>query len=133
MTVVLANGCFDVFHAGHLAHLKEARMMGDKLIVALTMDEYVNKREGMPINTWTDRADLLRELRCVDEVFCTRSAVEAIYDVKPDIFVKGIDYAGGDKFTEDIAGACKAVGASIAYTTSMKRSAEEIIRKAIGG
>src|SRR3990167_1992242 len=128
--VVLCNGCFDIFHAGHLAHLKEARQLGDTLVVALTLDAYVNKGPSRPINLWEDRAELLRELRCVDRVIPTTSAVAAILYLRPTIFVKGVDYAGGGKFTENISETCLQVGAVLCYTRSPKQSASEIIRRA---
>ena len=131
MHKVLANGCFDILHDGHLQHLREARAMGDYLVVALTEDAFVNKGPGRSINHWPERADLLRELRCVDEVITTRSACEAIRAVRPTIFVKGIDYSLGDKFTEDVAGACKEVGCELRFTSAPKQSAKEIITKAI--
>lgn len=129
MIRVLANGCFDILHAGHLAHLKEARAMGDFLIVSLTVDSHVNKGPRRPIYTWEDRAALLRELRCVDQVERSKNAVDAILAWRPDIFVKGIDYAGGGAWTEDILAACKEVGAAIRFTSSPKMSASETIRK----
>lgn len=122
---------FDLIHSGHISHLRQAREMGDKLVVALTGDEHVNKGPGRPINDWYSRANVLRELRCVDDVVWTDSSVGSIRLIKPRIFVKGIDYAGGDKFTEDVAAACKEVGAELRYTTSPKMSATEIIRKAM--
>lgn len=131
MIKVLANGCFDVLHDGHLQHLREAREMGDCLIVSLTEDAHVNKGPGRPINCWSERAELLKELRCVDGVVPARNACEAIRWIRPTIFVKGIDYAGMDKFTEDVAAACKEVGAELRFTTSAKKSASEIIRKAM--
>jgi rfaE bifunctional protein nucleotidyltransferase chain/domain len=131
MSLVLANGCFDVLHAGHLAHLKEARSMGGELWVALTLDEFVGKGPGRPINSWRDRAALLTELRCVDRVLPTRNAVEAILQVKPAVFVKGVDYVGGHRFTEDIASACLQVGARLCYTTARKQSATDIIRRSL--
>ncbi len=131
MLKVLANGCFDVLHDGHLQHLREAKAMGDYLIVALTEDAFVNKGEGRPINHWPERADMLRELRCVDEVVAARNSVEAIKAIRPTIFVKGIDYIGMDKFTEDVEAACKEVVAELRFTTSAKKSAAEIIKKAL--
>ena len=131
MHKVLANGCFDILHDGHLQHLREARAMGDYLVVALTEDAFVNKGPGRPINHWPERADLLRELRCVDAVIMARNACEAIRSVRPKIFVKGIDYSLGDKFTEDVPGACKEVGAELRFTSAPKQSAKEIITKAI--
>jgi bifunctional ADP-heptose synthase (sugar kinase/adenylyltransferase) len=105
--------------------------MGDKLIVSLTNDHMVNKGPGRPVNTWIYRAALLGELRCVDEVIGTDSAVDAILHVKPDIFCKGIDYVSGDMFTEAVYDACQNVGAVICYTTAPKMSATDIIRKAM--
>lgn len=132
MKIVLANGVFDILHSGHIAHLREAQKMGDMLIVALTEDDFVGKGPGRPINTWEDRAQVLRELRCVSGLFPTRNAVEAIEWLRPDIFVKGIDYAGGNAFTEDVRSACERCGTEIRYTTSPKRSATDLILKTIG-
>jgi rfaE bifunctional protein nucleotidyltransferase chain/domain len=126
--VVLANGVFDILHAGHVRHLEEARSFGTHLIVSLTTDEHVNKGPGRPLNTWKDRREVLEALRCVDEVIPTVSACDAIRRVAPDIFVKGIDYAGG-KFSEDVFAACGKAGASIRYTTSPKMSATDIIMR----
>lgn len=125
--IVLANGCFDVLHVGHVRHLKEAKSMGDLLVVSLTADEHVNK-PGRPIHKWDERAEVLRSLRCVDVVIKTRGAVEAIHSVKPDVFVKGIDYSNG-VFTEDVEGACKDVGCELRFTTSPKLSSTEIIER----
>lgn len=131
MIIVLANGCFDVLHKGHVEHLQQAKRMGDFLFVALTADEAVNKGPGRPINAWADRAMVLRELRCVDSVIKSRSSLDALQLVKPRIFVKGIDYADGNNFTEDVEGACRALGVELRFTTTAKMSATEVIRKAM--
>lgn len=128
MRIVLANGVFDLLHAGHVRHLREARAMGDLLIVSLTLDENVNKGPGRPLNTWEDRALLLKELRCVGAVIPTHNAVDAIRRIKPSIFVKGIDYVGG-KFSEGVIEACLEVGAEIRYTTTPKMSATDLINR----
>lgn len=130
MRIVLANGCFDIIHIGHLQHLKEAREFGDWLVVSLTEDDRVKKGPGRPINKWNDRAAILRELRCVGEVIPTSSAMEAIRLVKPAFFVKGIDYANGGIWTEDVEATCKEVGAEIRFTKSPKQSVNDIIRRA---
>ena len=130
MKIVLANGVFDILHYGHLLHLLEARTMGDMLIVSVTEDEHVNKGPGRPINALEQRMAILRALKCVGMVISTPCAITAILRVKPDIFVKGIDYAGGDKFSEDVARACAKVGAEIRYTQTPKMSVtEDIIAK----
>ena len=104
--------------------------MGDYLIVSVTEDAHVNKGPGRPINTLAKRMDMLCEWRCVNTVIATSCAVTAIMRVKPNVFVKGIDYAGGDKFSEDVARACAKVGAEIRYTSTPKMSVtEDIIAK----
>ena len=125
--IILANGCFDVIHSGHIDHLREARGPYDILIVSLTMDDCVNK-PGRPVNTWTDRAKVLEALRLVDMVIPTRNAVDAIRSIRPHVFVKGIDYKDS-VFTEDVEAACKEVGAELRFTNSAKRSSTDIIRK----
>lgn len=94
MKVVLACGCFDLLHYGHVAHLKAARQLGDHLIVALTADEAINKGPGRPVFNWARRAEMLAELRCVDRVIRSTSAAEAIIAIKPEIYVKGAEYRG---------------------------------------
>ncbi len=131
MRIVLANGCFDIFTAGHAEHLREAKSMGDFLIVSLTTDEFVNKGPGRPVNHWALRAKVLDACRFVDRVYPTANAMSAIRMHKPHIFCKGIDYAGGDRFTEAVHTACAEVGAEIRYTTSPKMSATEIIRRSM--
>jgi len=95
---VLAHGCFDLLHLGHIRHLKEARELGDRLVVSVTSDKFVNKGPGRPRFTDTERAEALLELRCVDEVKINdgADAVEMIKHVKPSIYVKGIDYRDVD-------------------------------------
>lgn len=129
MITVMANGCFDLLHPGHVLHLKHAREMGDFLIVALTEDAHVNKGPGRPIYNWEQRAHLLRELRCVNSVVPSKSCTQSILRWRPDIFVKGCDYSmktigDGTYF------ACNLVGAKIRFTTTPKLSTTEAIRRA---
>ena len=131
MITVMVNGCFDVLHYGHLLHLREAANMGDRLIVALTEDAWVRKGPGRPINHWEHRAEMLREFRCVDQVFRTIGSVSALREYRPDIFVKGVDYAAGDRWTEGVESVCREVGAKLAFTSTPKMSATDIIRKAL--
>lgn len=91
---VLANGCFDPFHYGHLLYLQEARKYGDTLIVAVTVDEWVNKGPGRPAFKLHERMAMVKALAIVDEVIPSVSGVEAVYKVKPDVYVKGKEYEG---------------------------------------
>jgi rfaE bifunctional protein nucleotidyltransferase chain/domain len=125
--VVLANGCFDLLHPGHVAHLEEARSFGDCLIVALTLDEYVGKARR-PIMSWGERAVMLRALRCVTTVWACRNGAEAIRQWKPYVFAKGLDYANKG-LLEDEVRACKEVGASVMFTKAAKQSTTDLIER----
>ena len=94
--IVLTNGCFDVIHAGHVAYLREARQLGDVLVVGLNCDEQVRaqKGEGRPVYRAAERCEIVAELQCVSyvTVFDEPTAHELIRTVEPDIYVKGGDY-----------------------------------------
>ncbi len=95
--IVLTNGCFDVIHAGHVAYLREARQQGDLLVVAINADESVRRLKGpeRPIFAEPERLEVLEELQSVDYlvVFPEDTAHDLIEAVKPDVYVKGGDYA----------------------------------------
>ncbi|HZX56842.1 MAG TPA: PfkB family carbohydrate kinase, partial [Ilumatobacteraceae bacterium] len=96
--VVVAGGCFDVLHAGHVATLEYARALGDCLIVCLNDDASVTaqKGPGRPINPQDERVAVLRALSCVDAVmvFSGDSPTQVLSELQPEIFVKGIEYRG---------------------------------------
>jgi rfaE bifunctional protein nucleotidyltransferase chain/domain len=96
-TVVATGGCFDLLHPGHVSVLEAARRLGDCLIVCLNSDESVRRLKGpsRPLQSEQDRATVLRALRCVDEVvvFGEDTPVEVLRVLRPDIWVKGGDYA----------------------------------------
>lgn len=96
MSVVLATGCFDIFHVGHLYYLQAARALGDRLIVGVTGDEYVNKGPRRPVFNEVQRAEMLAELRCVDDVIVYHELVPMglIRILRPDVYVKGREYSG---------------------------------------
>lgn len=128
MRVVLANGCFDILHVGHLWHLEAARELGDYLIVAVTLDEYVNKGPHRPVNPFSQRARLVAGLKCVDAVYPSSSAPQAILDIRPNVFVKGIDYEGNPMLDQDRV-ACEEVGAELRLTRTRKMGSGDIIEK----
>ena len=133
MKLVMANGCFDVLHVGHIEHLQQARWMGDKLIIALTTDDGVRREKGTdrPIVPWCDRCAVLMAMEMVDGVVPSENAAEAILLYRPSIYVKGIDYAASGVCVDDRT-ACLAVGAEIAFTTSLKHSSTAMIEKIRG-
>ena len=95
--VVLANGCFDLLHAGHVRYLEDARARGDCLVVALNDDASVRalKGPGRPLAPLADRAEILLALRCVDHVtsFGERTLEATLRELRPDVHAKGTDYA----------------------------------------
>jgi D-beta-D-heptose 7-phosphate kinase / D-beta-D-heptose 1-phosphate adenosyltransferase len=95
--VVCTNGCFDVLHRGHLAYLEQARRLGDVLVVGVNDDASVRrlKGPGRPVNPAEDRAAVLAALACVNHVaiFGGDTAAELVEFVRPDVYVKGADYA----------------------------------------
>lgn len=95
--VVFTNGVFDILHPGHVRYLREARSLGDALIVGLNADASVRRNKGpeRPINSEQDRAEILAALECVDAVviFGEDTPAEIIETVKPDVLVKGADWA----------------------------------------
>jgi D-beta-D-heptose 7-phosphate kinase / D-beta-D-heptose 1-phosphate adenosyltransferase len=96
-TVVATCGCFDLLHAGHLQTLRAARRLGDCLVVLLNGNRSVARLKGAdrPVVDELERAELLAALDCVDEVaiFDEDTPIEAISLLRPDVWVKGGDYA----------------------------------------
>lgn len=94
--VVFTNGCFDVLHPGHVRMLAEARKTGDLLVLGLNSDASVRGLKGAdrPINPFVDRAEVLAALDAVDFVveFDTRTPLDLIKAIRPDVLVKGGDY-----------------------------------------
>lgn len=94
--IVFTNGCFDVLHRGHVAYLRQARELGDLLIVALNSDDSVRRLKGpeRPVNPLVDRAGVVGALECVDVVtaFDEDSPVGLLEMVRPDVYTKGGDY-----------------------------------------
>jgi rfaE bifunctional protein nucleotidyltransferase chain/domain len=129
-TVVTTNGCFDLFHVGHLRYLQASKALGDILVVALNSDASVKtfKDDGRPILPQAERAELLTALRCVDYVtiFDARSPVDVLTAIAPDIHTKGADYT---LETLPEAPALTAVGTEIAFIDLVEgRSTSSLIQ-----
>ncbi len=94
--VVLANGCFDLLHVGHVRYLEDARARGDVLVVALNTDESVRALKGpaRPLMPLEERAEVVGALRCVDYVlaFAERDMEATLRALRPDVHAKGSDY-----------------------------------------
>ena len=111
-TIVFTNGCFDVLHRGHTEFLKFCKQQGNIVIVGLNSDRSVRtiKGPGRPINNQRDRAAILAALETVDyiTVFDEPTPIKLIKKVKPDVLVKGQDWAKkgvvGQGFVESYGG-----------------------------
>lgn len=95
-TVVATGGCFDLLHPGHVSLLREARSLGDALVVCVNSDESVARRKGAgrPIIPLADRVRMLEALQAVDAVavFTEDCPAALVRRLRPDVWVKGTDY-----------------------------------------
>lgn len=112
--VVFTNGCFDILHSGHIAFLSQAKALGDVLVVGVNSDASVRRAKGpgRPVNTLDDRVRVLAALSAVDHavVFAEDTAGSLLAAVRPDVYVKGGDYAGSPIAEAPLA---EAIGARV--------------------
>ncbi len=132
---VHCHGVFDLLHIGHIKHLEKAKEQGDKLIVTLTSDKYVNKGPGRPVFNENLRCDAIAALDVVDYVAINDSstAVNPIKILKPNIYCKGTDYKN---FKDDITGEIKnelkeikKIKGRIFFTEEMTFSSSRLINR----
>jgi rfaE bifunctional protein nucleotidyltransferase chain/domain len=116
--VVLTNGVFDLLHTGHLYYLKNARGLGDALMIALNADTSVRALKGpsRPVQNQAQRAYALGALECVDAVtiFAEPRLTAEIRALKPDVYCKAGDYTL-EKLNPEERGALIDVGAQIEF------------------
>ena len=102
--IVFTNGTFDVLHLGHVTYLQKAKTFGDVLVIGVNTDRSVKtyKDPNRPVNPQQDRIKVLTALACVDYavLFDDPTPLSLILKIKPDVLVKGADWA-----VKDIAGA----------------------------
>ncbi len=124
--IVFTNGCFDLLHIGHVRYLREARKLGDVLIVAINSDTSVKRiKPKRPVMPEDQRAEILSALEMVDYVtfFSEDTPLKLIGELEPHVLVKG-----GDWKKEDIVGAdCVPHVYSLPYVEGV--STTEIIRR----
>jgi rfaE bifunctional protein nucleotidyltransferase chain/domain len=129
--VVLANGCFDLIHAGHVRYLEDAARRGDVLIVALNSDASVRrlKGPGRPVLPARERAEILDAFEAVDyiTIFGEPNVERVLLTLKPHVHAKGSDYT---RATVPERATVKAYGGRIAIAGGPKiRNATDIIRR----
>ena len=133
--IVFTNGCFDILHAGHLSLLQLAAGLGDVLVVAVNSDASVRRLKGpdRPVVTEHDRATILAGLECVDAVtlFDEDTPLETLQAVRPDVLVKGQDYAGSEVVGHELV---EAGGGRVVLLPILPgRSSTSLIEKIQGG
>jgi rfaE bifunctional protein nucleotidyltransferase chain/domain len=129
--LVLANGCFDVLHVGHIRYLRAAAVLGGVLVVALNDDDSTRalKGAGRPFIPAFERAEMLLALRCVDYVliFGEGTVDRVIRALRPEFHAKGTDYATDTVPERETA---RAVGCSTVIVGDPKdHSSRDIIRR----
>jgi D-beta-D-heptose 7-phosphate kinase/D-beta-D-heptose 1-phosphate adenosyltransferase len=132
--VVFTNGCFDLIHRGHVEYLSFSKSLGDILVVGLNTDESVQrlKGAGRPLNKLEDRATVLSAMEMVDFVvpFHEDTPYELITLLRPDIIVKGGDYAPEEVVGRDVV---ESYGGKVIIAPLIKGySTSEIIRRLKG-
>jgi rfaE bifunctional protein nucleotidyltransferase chain/domain len=119
--IVLANGCFDLLHVGHIRYLRAARRLGDVLFVGLNSDAAVGrlKGRGRPLMPAAERAEILSALRDVDHVvlFEDDTADRLVTRLRPHVHAKGTDYTPESVPEKATA---RAVGAEVAIAGDAK-------------
>jgi D-beta-D-heptose 7-phosphate kinase/D-beta-D-heptose 1-phosphate adenosyltransferase len=105
-TVVFTNGVFDLLHPGHIRYLRDARALGDVLIIAVNSDRSVrsNKGDSRPINPAAERVEVLLALDCVDAavIFDESTPHDIISAIQPDVLVKGSDWGPDSIIGRDV-------------------------------
>lgn len=131
LTIVLANGCFDVLHAGHVRYLEAAAAIGDFLVVGVNSDAQVAtlKGEGRPLLPEDERAEIVASLAAVDlvTVFDEQTVEELLLAIKPDVHAKGTDYTEETVPERDVV---RSFGGRVAIVGDPKdHSTSEMIRR----
>jgi D-glycero-beta-D-manno-heptose 1-phosphate adenylyltransferase len=129
--IVLANGCFDVLHVGHIRYLAGARELGDVLVVGINSDEQVaiQKGPGRPVLPANERAEIVAALESVTYVtiFNEPTVEQLLLALKPDIHAKGTDYTTESVPERDVV---RSYGGEVAIVGDPKdHSTTEIIAR----
>jgi rfaE bifunctional protein nucleotidyltransferase chain/domain len=135
LRVVQCHGVFDLLHPGHIRHLKSAKNQGDRLVVTVTPDRYVNKGPGRPAFDENLRLESLAALDCIDYVVLNDApdAAGVIRRMQPHLYVKGSEYSNPEedvtgKITEEVQ-AVESGGGSVYFTDDMVFSSSALINR----
>lgn len=133
--IVLAHGCFDLLHIGHIRYLRQARAMGDLLFVTISPDRFVDKGPHRPAFNENLRAEAIASLDCVDGVAINLwpTAEETLRAIRPDVYCKGSDFkdaksdaTGKLQAEENVA---REIGAEMAFSKDVVFSSTNLINR----
>ena len=132
--IVLANGCFDILHVGHIRYLEGAKALGDVLVVGINADEQVRaqKGEGRPLVPERERAEIIAAVRAVDfvTIFTEPTVEQLLLALRPDVHAKGTDYTEDSVPERDVV---RSFGGRVAIVGDPKdHSSTEMIRGVTG-
>ena len=129
--IVLANGCFDLLHVGHIRYLEGAKALGDMLVVGVNSDEQVRvqKGEGRPFMPERERAEIIASIRAVDfvTIFTEPTVEQLLLSIRPDIHAKGTDYTAESVPERDVV---RSYGGRVCIVGDPKdHSSTEMVKK----
>lgn len=141
MKIVATSGGFDPIHIGHIKLLKEAKSLGDRLVVILNNDNWLKFKKGFVFMPEHERAEIIKAIRYVDDVIVTKheptttdiSICKELEELKPDIFANGGDRKpDGDPIPE--VELCKRLGIEIVYNVGgdKAQSSSNLVHRALG-
>lgn len=130
-SIILSNGCFDLFHVGHIRYLAGAKALGGTLVVAVNSDRQVRilKGDGRPFMPEGERAEIVAALECVDlvTIFDEPTVTETILAIRPDIHTKGTDYTVDNVPEREVV---RSIGGKVAIVGDPKdHSSTEMIER----
>lgn len=135
--IVMVSGGFDPIHIGHVRYMKEAKKLGDYLIVVINNDNWLELKKGKEFIPEKERKEIIEALACVDEVIISShkkntkdmSVCEEIEKIKPDIFANGGDRVANNIPEYEI---CKKLGIKMVFNIGGNikiRSSSELLKK----
>jgi rfaE bifunctional protein nucleotidyltransferase chain/domain len=132
LTIVHCHGCFDMMHPGHIKYFQAAKTMGDKLLVTVTPDKYVDKGLGRPVFNQYLRTESIAALECVDFVSINRwpTAEDTLRLLRPNIYVKGQEFEKLEDKTGKIQkefAVLKEIGGEIRFTQEIVFSSSKLL------
>jgi rfaE bifunctional protein nucleotidyltransferase chain/domain len=129
--IVMANGCFDVLHVGHVRYLEAAKALGDLLVVGINSDTQARrlKGEGRPLLPQDQRAEIVSSIDAVDlvTIFDEPTVAQLLLALKPDVHAKGTDYTEDSVPERDVV---RSFGGRVAIVGDPKdHSSSQMIEK----